>query len=190
MYGAPGTGANQRQLDSCVVPFHYNPFMTNDQQLLQSILREWKSNTDRLEKFFADLGDAQLDQEVAPGRNRLIYLLGHMVSVHDRMLPLLGIGTRMHEDLDATFLSSPDRAVATLPPAAELKRKLAEVNDVLWKAFNAWSPADWVARHTAVSEEEFAKEPYRNRLSVLLSRTSHMATHYGQMILVKPRGGA
>jgi hypothetical protein len=161
--------------------------MTTDQQLVQSVLREWKTNADRYEKFFADLSDAQLEQEVAPGRNRLIYLLGHMVSVHDRMLPLLGAGARMHEKLDATFLSSPDRAVTTLPSAAELKQELSEVNEVLWKAFNAWSPADWLVRHTAVTEEEFAKEPHRNRLSVLLSRTSHMATHYGQVTLTKPR---
>src|SRR3954466_13919184 len=110
--------------------------MTTDQQLIQSILREWKTNADRYEKFFADLSDAQLDQEVAPGRNRLIYLLGHMASVHDRMLPLLGAGPRMHEELDATFLSSPDRAEAALPAAAELKQKLSDVNAALWKAFN------------------------------------------------------
>lgn len=161
--------------------------MITDQQLLNSALREWKSNADRVEKFFAELSDEQLEQEVAPGRNRLIYLLGHFVSVHDRMIPLLGIGARMHEELDTTFLSSPDRGVNTLPAASELRAKLTGVNEMLWKAFNAWTPADWVARHTAVTDEDFAKEPFRNRLSVLLSRTSHMATHYGQMILVKPR---
>ena len=162
--------------------------MTTDQQLIQSVLREWKNNTDRLEKSFADLSDTQLEQEVAPGRNRLIYLLGHMVAVHDRMLPLLGAGARMHEELDTPFLSSADRAVATLPPTAELKQKFAEVNEALWKAFNAWSPADWLARHTSVSEEDFAKEPHRNRLSVLLSRLTHMATHQGQVTLTKVRG--
>jgi hypothetical protein len=28
-------------------------------------------------------------QEVAPGKNRLIYLWGHLTAVHDAMLPLL-----------------------------------------------------------------------------------------------------
>ena len=131
--------------------------------------------------------DEQLEQEIAPGRNRLIYLLGHFVAVHDRMLPLLGIGPRLHEHLDAPFLTAADRAVATLPPSADLKRALTDVNAALWKTFSAWSPADWLSRHTAVTEEEFAKEPHRNRMSVFLSRNTHMAFHYGQMILAKPR---
>lgn len=161
--------------------------MTAEQQLVDATLRAWKFNADRIEKFFADLSDEQLEQEIAPERNRLIYLLGHFVAVHDRMLPLLGIGPRLHEHLDAPFLTAADRAVATLPPSADLKSALADVNEALWTAFNAWSPADWLARHTSVTEEEFAKEPHRNRMSVLLSRNSHAAFHYGQMILVKPR---
>lgn len=161
--------------------------MTADQQLVDATLRAWKFNADRIEKFFADLSDEQLEQEIAPGRNRLIYLLGHFVAVHDRMLPLLGVGPRLHEHLDAPFLTAADRAVAALPPSADLKRALAGVNAALWNAFNAWSPTDWLARHTAVTEEEFAKEPHRNRMSVFLSRNAHMAFHYGQMILAKPR---
>lgn len=161
--------------------------MTPEQQLVDATLRAWKFNADRIEKFFADLTDEQLEQEIAPGRNRLIYLLGHFVAVHDRMLPLLGIGPRVHEHLDAPFLTAADRAVATLPPSADLKRALTDVNEALWKAFNAWTPADWLARHTSVTEEEFAKEPHRNRMSVFLSRNAHMAFHYGQMILAKPR---
>ena len=50
------------------------------------------------------------------------------------------------------------------------------------------SAADWLAKHTAVSDDEFVREPHRNRYTVMLSRTSHIAFHYGQAILAKPRG--
>jgi len=33
------------------------------------------------------------------------------------------------------------------------------------------SLADWLQRHTAVSEEDFAKDASRNRFAILLSRT-------------------
>jgi hypothetical protein len=36
-----------------------------------------------------------------------------------------------------------------------------------------------------VSEEDFAKEPHRNRFTLLLSRTGHLAFHLGQVVLVK-----
>lgn len=49
------------------------------------------------------------------------------------------------------------------------------------------SPADWFAKHTAVSDEDFAKEPHRNRLNVLLSRTIHQSNHLGQLSLLKKK---
>jgi hypothetical protein len=161
--------------------------MTAEQQLVDAALRAWKLNADRIEKFFLALSDDQLQVEVAPGRNRLIYLWGHLAAVNDGLFPLLGIGPRLHPELDAIFLASPDRAVTTLPSASEIKAIAAEIDRELWTAFNGWSAADWLSKHTAVSDEDFIREPHRNRFSVLLSRTSHMAFHYGQAILAKPR---
>ena len=45
----------------------------------------------------------------------------------------------------------------------------------------SWS--DWVQRHSAVSEEDFAKDPSRNRFAILLSRTNHLSYHLGQAVL-------
>jgi hypothetical protein len=103
------------------------------------------------------------------------------------MIPLLGIGDRRHPELDATYISAPDSGATPLLTSAQIAPIWAEVNDVLGAAFRGWTPADWTARHTAVSEEDFRKEPHRNRFSVLLSRTAHLASHHGQAVLTKPR---
>ena len=161
--------------------------MNTEQKLVDAALRAWKFNADRLEKFFEPLSDEQLQQEVAPGRNRLVYLLGHLAAVNDRLFPLLRIGPRLHPELEPAFITSPDRSVAALPPGSELKQRLHRVDDALWTAFNKWSAAEWLERHDAVSETEFASEPHRNRFSVMLARDTHMAFHYGQVILAKPR---
>jgi len=161
--------------------------MTAEQQLVDAALRTWKSNADRVEKFFQPLSEEQLQQEIAPGRNRLIYLWGHLASVSDGLFPLLGIGPRLHPELDAMFVTNPDRAATALPSATELQDIAAEIDRELWRVFSQWSATDWLAKHTAVSDDEFVREPHRNRFSVLLSRTAHMAFHYGQAILVKPR---
>lgn len=161
--------------------------MTNDALFVDSALRAWKSSIDRTDAFLTGLSAEQLEAQVAPGRNRLIYLWGHLAAVHDRMLPLLGIGPRRHPELDAAYLESPDRAGATLPHASEIPAIWAEVNAELWKAFTSWSPAEWLSRHMSVSEADFAKEPHRNRFSVLLSRASHLESHRGQMLLTGKR---
>ena len=51
--------------------------MNAEQQLIDSGLRAWQFNADRIESFFVPLSEEQLQQEIAPGRNRLLYLWGH-----------------------------------------------------------------------------------------------------------------
>jgi hypothetical protein len=48
--------------------------MTTEKSLIDSALRGWKFNVERAEELFAGLSPEQLEREVAPGKNRLIYL--------------------------------------------------------------------------------------------------------------------
>lgn len=123
--------------------------------------------------------------EIAPGKNRVVYLLGHLVAVHDAMLSLLGLGERKYAHLDEAFLKSPDKAIETIPSVAELRDAWSKTNETLVGHFSKLTPEEWLARHTAVSEEDFAKEPHRNRLNVLISRTNHLQYHTGQIALLK-----
>lgn len=157
--------------------------MTQEQTMAACAVNAWTTQIDRATKLFSGASDQQLLAEIAPGKNRLIYLFGHLLAVHDAMRPLLGIGPRRYEHLDAAFLTGADKAVADLPSTASLKEMWEEVHASLLAAFNAWSPADWVGKHTAVSDDDFAKNPLRNRLAVLLNRTGHLAYHLGQCVL-------
>jgi hypothetical protein len=38
------------------------------------------------------------------------------------------------------------------------------------EALERFTPEEWLEKHTAVSDEDFAKDPDRNRLAVVLSR--------------------
>src|ERR1700730_10684968 len=81
--------------------------------LTAPVLRAWTTNLDRANSFFTALTEVQLLQEVAPGKNRLIYLWGHLAAVNDAMLPLLGIGPRLHPELDPLYLTTTDRNSAS-----------------------------------------------------------------------------
>jgi hypothetical protein len=107
-----------------------------------------------------------------------------LIAVHDAMLPLLGLGQRLHPELDAAFLTGADKALVEPPSAAQLKRHWDEVNGTLLAGFSKFTASDWAQKHSVVSEEDFAANPLRNRLAILLSRTSHMAYHLGQAALV------
>jgi hypothetical protein len=146
-------------------------------------VKSFKQGIDRAGKLFSSLAPEQLNAQVAPGKNRMIYLWGHLTAVNDAMLPLLGLGDPLYPAWEATFIKSPDGAVADLPSAAELASAWTAVNAKLLAAFDGLTPAQWLERHTSVSEEDFAKQPERNRFTVLLSRSGHLAYHLGQLVL-------
>jgi hypothetical protein len=154
--------------------------MTLEKPLIDSALRSWRSNVDRAGKLFGNLSQEQLLQEVAPGKNRLIYLWGHLAAVNDAAIPLLGFGPRIHPELDLMFVSNPDRTVPTILSGEDLKIIWEETSQILWAGFSNLSVADWLQKHGAVSEEDFLREPHRNRYAILLGRTAHIAYHLGQ----------
>ncbi len=100
------------------------------------------------------------------------------------MLPLLVLGPRLHPEYDAPFLTNPDKSTPTLPAAEEIKKAWDKINGTLLTGFESLSAADWLQKHASVSDEDFAKDPQRNRFSVLLSRTTHISFHLGQTALI------
>ena len=159
--------------------------MDIERSLIDSALRGWKSNVERADKLFGVLSAAELEQEVAPGRNRLIYVWGHLAAVNDALLALLTIGERLHPEFDAMFTSNPDKSVTRTASGPSLKAAWQEIHQKLWDGISKFSAADWAQRHTAVSEEDFEREPHRNRFTVLLGRTAHLAYHVGQATLAR-----
>ncbi len=156
-----------------------------DELFVVTVVGSWKQVVNRLDQRFAPLSDEQLQRQIAPNKNRLFYLLGHLTAVHDRMLPLLGIGERLHPELDETYLTNPDQTIADPVSAADLKKAWSEVNAAITSAVEKFSIEDWLAKHTAVSDEDFSKDPTRNRLAVFLNRTNHASFHAGQTALAK-----
>lgn len=146
----------------------------------------WKLIIGRFSKGIAPLTDEQLQQQVAPGRNRLLYLVGHLTAVHDRMFSLLDIGERLHPELDEVYITNPDKTHPDPLSPSDLKQAWTDVNTKLTAIFEKLTPEEWLQKHIAVSDEDFAKDPTRNRLAILLSRTGHAAFHTGQAVLVKP----
>jgi hypothetical protein len=159
--------------------------MTPEQILTTTALASWKQVVARLDQAIAPLNDQALQKEIAPGRNRIYYLVGHLAAVNDRMFPMLFVGDRLHPELDEPFITDPDRKAPDAVSPAALKQALKDVNDKLTEAFEKLQPEEWLQRHNAVSPEEFATQPLRNRLAVLFSRTNHVSFHLGQIILVK-----
>src|ERR1041384_5720730 len=105
--------------------------METKQLIVKSVLDAWNSRIDAADKMFESLSDEDLQKEVSPGRNRAIYLLGHLALVHDKMLPLLGFESPHYAHLEDTFLNKPDKSVPNMPSAKEVRAIWKNVNSRL-----------------------------------------------------------
>jgi len=89
--------------------------MRNEDSYVALGLKTWNAQIDRADKLFGRLSSEEILREIAPGRNRLLYLWGHLTAVHDAMLPLLSLGERLHPEFDVAFVLNPDKSRADIP---------------------------------------------------------------------------
>ncbi|MBC8088889.1 MAG: DinB family protein [Phycisphaerae bacterium] len=157
--------------------------MSAEAQLVAGAVNAWNAHVKQIENLFAQFSDDHMSAHIAPGKNRMVYLLGHLVAVNDGMLPLLGFGDRLHPQLERRYIAEADKENGGSPSVAELRAHWTQVHAALTTAFKSMAASDWLAKHTAVSDEDFATQPHRNRFAILLSRTNHLAYHLGQMML-------
>ncbi|MEO6232300.1 MAG: DinB family protein [Ferruginibacter sp.] len=158
--------------------------MEEQRIFIQMALHSWNTQVNSTTKLFEGLSDDQLMQEIAPGKNRGIYLLGHLTAYHDLMPEILGIGERTLPELSTIFLQIPDSTDAPMPSVAELRNHWKAVHERLDNAFAEIEHTDWFGRHNSMSDEDFVINPSRNKLSVLLNRTNHLSYHLGQLRLL------
>jgi DinB superfamily len=159
--------------------------MNKEQIMLKMTFDRWNASIHNCTTLLNTLSDEQLQKEIAPKKNRGIYLLGHLIAVHDDLIVLLGIGDKLYPELHTPFINSPDKSVAEIPSVQELREKWAKQCEWLNQKFESLKPDQWFEKHTAVSSEDFAKEPHRNKLNIVVTRTTHLQYHLGQLILLK-----
>ena len=161
--------------------------MTSETIFIKMVLDAWSTHIKRADELFNSLSDEQLMKEIAPGRNRGIYLLGHLAAVHDRILPLLELGNPLYPELWDPFVERPDKEVTELPATQTLRQYWKEINTNLAGNMSTLSPEAWFQKHASVSSDDFAKEPHRNKLNIIFNRTNHLANHLGQLLLLKSK---
>jgi len=154
------------------------------EMVISLIVNAWAAQNKSVTTFFNKHSDDAYMGEIAPGRNRAVYLLGHLVSVNDGMLPLFGLGKRLFPELEEAFVKNADDPSIKFPSMIELRKYWETLNKTLADHFAAMTPQQWLSKHEAVSEEDFLLAPQRNKLNVLIGRTNHQSYHSGQFHLL------
>ncbi|MEO7977997.1 DinB family protein [Flavobacterium sp.] len=159
--------------------------MTTTSTFVKMVFDRWNATLNNFDTLLNDLSDETLQKEVAPGKNRGIYLLGHLIAVHDDMLKLLNMGEKLYPELYEPFLNSPDKTTTQIPSIADLRIFWNSQCAILKQKCDSLQADEWFKKHTAVNAEDFAKEPHRNKLNIIITRTTHLTYHTGQLRLLK-----
>lgn len=178
------------------IPLTMNPdtkestTLTVAEQLIRQVLTSWAAQDKALVAAFSKFDDATYELPVAPGRNQARPLLGHLTATADGMLPLLGFGPRLYPHLADRYFAAPAQAPGDEPTLPELRQQWETVTATLATHFAALAPTQWLEKHANVSAEDFALDPLRNKLSIVLGRTNHQSYHLGQLAFLTPAVGA
>ena len=148
--------------------------------MVKMVLDAWNKLLNEFDAALDSVTDEQLQNQIAPNKNRGIYILGHMVVVHDEIRKVLGFAELMYPEINKVF-NDPDDLKSALPSAQTLRAYWKNINGVLAKDFAEMTPEEWFTKHTLVSAEDFATQPHRNKLNVMITRTCHVAHHLGQI---------
>ena len=147
----------------------------------------WETQSSRVTKLLNSISDEQLASPTAPGRNSGFYLIGHLAAVSDALFPLMGWGEKLYPQLDNIFLKNPEKSAFEKPSIAQVRDFWITIDKKVADHIKATPYDEWFHRHNSVSAEDFAKEPFRNKMNILINRTNHMSYHLGQLIYLTPQ---
>jgi DinB superfamily len=150
---------------------------------IEICLVQWDTYNRRMQKMLDALSAENYFKAIVPGGNSPSWLMGHLADTDDALLELFGIRKRMFPELAKIYHHEKGTNQSGHLSKDELNTQWKAILAELDKTFKSMSESDWHSRHMAVTEEDFKKEPQRNKLNVMLSRVSHKASHLGQVAM-------
>lgn len=136
-----------------------------------SIYQAWLLQNRKISDLINRLSEDDLKNDVAPGRNSGLYLLGHLIASNDLLMPMFGFGKKMYPLYEKIFLCTPDKCAQNFPPVQEVKSHWFTLNEVLMEKFAAMDEKNWSSQ----------SEMSIDRLTMMLSIVNHQSYHLGQL---------
>ena len=150
---------------------------------LDICLLQWDTYNRRMQHVLETISDEDFHKPVITGGNSPSWLLGHLADTDDALFELFGIQKRMYPDLAKIYHHERGTNQSGHLTKQELSAQWNAIVEELNRVIKNYSEKEWLSRHTVVSEEDFKKEPHRNKLNVMLTRVTHKASHLGQIAL-------
>src|SRR5258708_38539976 len=100
-------------------------------RVIKQIIKSWEAQNKVITEFFTKYEDSYYLNEVAPEKNRAIYIFGHLIGMNDVLFPMLGLGEKLFPQLEPIFVSGADKSVADIPSITTLREYWGTLNQTL-----------------------------------------------------------
>jgi hypothetical protein len=74
--------------------------------IIDQCIKAWEQRITQATKLIDALSEWAMDTEIASGRNKVVYVIGHLLVVHDKLIEGMELGDRRHADLDKLFFDA------------------------------------------------------------------------------------
>ncbi len=159
--------------------------MKEKQIAIKMITDNWNVMVSKVNNIVNTYTDDELELPVAPEKNKVKWIIGHLAAVNDLTLSILGVSEVTNPKQANRFTKTPFNKAQNLISIKEIKEYWFKTSELINSGTKKFSANDWFQKHNSITAEEFVKEPHRNKLNVLMGRANHISHHIGQMSLVK-----
>ena len=123
--------------------------------IIKMILSAWQSGLQGINKTLSVLSDEDLNLEVASGRNKAAWIVGHLAAVNDTLFKILELGEKVNPTYERYFIQG--EAGIEIPSVSEIRKYWEDTSTQLNKKIAALTTNDWFQKHSLVSSEDFCQ---------------------------------
>jgi hypothetical protein len=137
----------------------------------------------RTTEVFRSLGKSRILEAIAPGKNKVIYLLAHLLVIHDSIFETMELGKRAYTDYDELFLT-PQHTANQYPSYKLLMDQWVSMNETLTFRLRHMSLDQWGTKHRYISDADFMLHSIKNKFCSFQCLLTYLSHHAGQLELV------
>ena len=149
----------------------------------------WQNMTQWASGYIDRLSDEEFAQDIIPGRNHGVWILGHLIESEDELSKFLGEGEMIYPDYEETFgMRSKLRPPQSYPPVPKLREQWKEVVAKNEHMFQTLHDSEWDEPHALVKgavEDDF----YGTKGRCVYLWNLHQMYHVGQLALLLAKNG-
>lgn len=146
----------------------------------------WQSGSEKINKLLTSLSDEDLEMEIAPGKNKAKLIVALLAAMNDSTINVLNIGEIINPDV-FNYFKNDDRTLPIPATTKEIRQYWLTSYQWINSKIKDFTPDDWFEKHSAISKEDFEKQPERNKLNVILNRAQKMEYFSGQLVLLSKK---